>query len=131
MKGLSYTQRTLAALRQEGCTAAVVERWNQFAGPKGIRQDLFGFVDIIAIYPDERGITAVQATGPNGHADHRRKILECEHAPTWLAAGGRIELWSWRKMLVKKGGKAQRWVPRMEEIAEIRAEMPLEDEKGG
>lgn len=113
-KGLSPTQRTLAALRNEGVTAGIVERFNQFVGPHGIRQDLFGFIDVIAVYPDERGITGVQCCAGSGHAAHRTKIMENEHAPAWLKAGGRIELWSWRKLKVKRGGKAMRWVPKME-----------------
>ena len=41
------TQRTLARLRQEGALeVAIVEHWNPHAR---IRQDLFGFIDILAI----------------------------------------------------------------------------------
>lgn len=111
---MTPTQRTLAALRNEGCYAGIVERFNAYVGPNGIRQDLFGFVDLIAIYPDERGITAVQCTGQHGHPAHRAKIMENEIAPEWLRAGGRIELWSWRKVKLKRGGTAVRWRPRVE-----------------
>jgi hypothetical protein len=75
MKGLSPTQRTLAAIRREGALAGIVEKWNSHAF---IRQDLFGFVDIIAIYPDSRRITAIQCTGQHGHPEHKAKILENE-----------------------------------------------------
>lgn len=113
-KGLSPTQRTLQLLRNEGCTAGIVERFNQFVGPHGIRQDLFGFIDLIAVYPDERGITGVQCCAGSGISAHRTKIMENEHAPAWLVAGGRIELWAWRKVSLKRGGKAMRWAPRVE-----------------
>ena len=116
-KGLSYTQRTLRELRRRGLIAAVVERWNQYAGPHGSRQDLFGFIDIIALDP-KRGIIAIQSTGPSGHAMHRKKVLQNETALEWLACGGLIELWSWRKLLVKRGGKARRWSSRIEHIIE-------------
>ena len=108
------TQRTMKYLREQGATCAVVEKWNQHAG---IRQDLFGFVDVLCLEP-ERGIVGVQCCARSGHAAHRRKILEecTEHALTWLACGGKIEIWSWAKQKVKRGGKAMRWTPKVEEI---------------
>jgi hypothetical protein len=82
---------------------------------------LFGFIDLIALCPD-KGIVAIQSTGPSGHSSHRKAIIDNEWADginvalEWLKAGGKIELWSWRKLLVKRGGKARRWVPKVEEI---------------
>jgi len=115
MAGMSPTSRTLRTLKQQGAIAGVVERFNQFAGPHGIRQDLFGFIDLIALEP-ARGIIGVQCCARSGHAAHRTKILENEIAPEWLATGGRIEIWSWAKQKVKRGGKAERWTPKVEEI---------------
>jgi len=115
-KSLSSVQRTLRELRNQGRIAAVVERWNQHAGPHGIRQDLFGFIDVIALDP-ERGIVGVQAC-TSDFAAHRRKILEdcTEQVEAWLQCGGKVELWGWRKVKVKRGGKAMRWKPRVEDI---------------
>ena len=42
----SPTQLSLKKLREEGYTVAVVEHWNSFAR---IRQDLFGFIDLLAL----------------------------------------------------------------------------------
>ena len=42
----SPTQRSLAALRERGMLAEVVERWNPYTKT---RKDLFGFVDIVAV----------------------------------------------------------------------------------
>ena len=42
------TARTLATMRQEGWTVQVVERWNPHAR---IRQDLFGWADLLAVHP--------------------------------------------------------------------------------
>ena len=114
-KGLSYTQRTLRELRARGCICDKAEKFNAYAGPFGRREDLFNFIDIVVLDP-VKGILAVQTTGPSGHAAHRRKILENEYAPEWLKCGGTIEIWSWRKLLVKRGGKARRWTPRIETI---------------
>lgn len=110
-KGLSPTQRTLRNLRQQGAICGIVEHWNSFAC---IRQDLFGFIDLICLLPD-RGIVAVQCCSTD-HAKHKQKILDNEVAPEWLKSGGKIEIWSWRKTKVKRGGIAVRWTPRVEEI---------------
>lgn len=123
-KGLSATQRTLRALRSQGRIVAVTEKWNAFAGPPrrngtgrvGVRQDLFGFVDVLALCPG-RGFVGVQSCSQS-HGTHLKKIREqCfEAAEAWLACGGVIELWTWRKVKVIRGGKAVRWEPRIEEI---------------
>ena len=110
-----YTQKTLAKLRDDGATVGMVEHWNQYDHK---RHDLFGFIDIIAIFPESRRIVAVQSTGPSGHVDHKRKILAEPRCLEWLRSGGIVELWSWRKLLVKRGGMARHWVPRIEEITE-------------
>jgi len=88
-----------------------------FAGSAGVRRDLFGFLDVIALDP-VRGITGVQCCARSGHAAHRRKILEdcTEAAMAWLECGGKVEIWSWAKQKVKRGGKAVRWTPKVEEI---------------
>ena len=111
----NYTSMTLASLREAGCCVDKVEKFNAYAGPFGRREDAFGFIDIIALEP-QRGIVAIQSTGPNGHAEHKRKILANEFARIWLECGGHIDLWSWRKLLVKPGGKAKRWKPRIEQL---------------
>jgi len=115
MSGLSPTQRTLRELRQRGCHCDIVERFNQYAGKFGQRFDLFGFIDLIALYPD-KGIVGVQCCARSGHAAHRTKILENEIAPEWIKSGGTIEIWSWGKQKLKRGGKAMRWVPKIETI---------------
>lgn len=117
-KGLSPTQRSLALLRQRGCLAAVVERWNQYAGPHGVRQDLFGFIDVLAVEPGENGCLGVQCCASSGMAAHRTKITEeqVEEATAWLVAGNRIELHGWRKVKVTRSGKAMRWTPRVESV---------------
>ena len=53
-------------------------------------------------------------------AAHRAKIIEdcAEPAMQWLQCGGAIEVWGWRKIKVRRGGKAMRWSPRIERILE-------------
>jgi len=116
---MTPTQRTLRQMRNEGRTCGIVEKWNGNVGPHGIRQDLFGFIDIIALDVSEYpGIIGVQCCAMSGMAAHRTKILEeChEEAELWLDAGGTIELWGWRKLKMKRGGKAMRWTPKIERI---------------
>lgn len=118
-KGLSYTQRTLRYLRENGVIAEVVERWNPYAGKFGQRKDLFNFIDIVALYPGKK-IVGVQSTSGACHSGHRKKIIEEEectdNAIAWLKSGGHIQLISWKKKKLVRGGKAMRWTPRIEEI---------------
>ena len=119
MAKTSPTQRALKDLREQGYTVAIVEKYNAFAGPVvngkrvGIRQDLFGFADIISLGPGKR-IVAIQSCGQN-FAEHERTMLDSEATANvieWLRAGGEAELWGWRKLKLARGGKAERWTPR-------------------
>ena len=111
MASVSPTQRTLKANKDSGRICGIVERFQQYGGKFGIRQDLFGFIDIIAIDP-EQGIVAIQSTGQDW-SGHVSKILDkkeivskwLEHAP--------LELWSWRKVKKVRGGKAMIWKARV------------------
>ena len=118
-KGLSPTQRTLRALREQGRICAIAEKWNPFGGPFGVRKDLLGFIDVIVLDP-ERGIGGIQSTGQAFKA-HVDKILdsECSQAVIeWLKCGGFVEVWGWRKTKLRKGAKAMRWNPRVREITQ-------------
>jgi hypothetical protein len=57
---MTPTQRSLKYLRDEGYLVAIVERWQPFAR---IRQDLFGFIDLLAIRRDETLAVQVTASG--------------------------------------------------------------------
>lgn len=88
----SPTQRSLAELRKRGYLAQVVEKW--IAAVKR-RQDLYGFIDILAIRDDE--ILGVQATSGDHVAERVAKIAEHEHVGAVRKAGIRIAVWGWRK----------------------------------
>ena len=106
---LSSVQRTLRQLRQEGCICGIVEKFNPHVGKFGMRQDLFGIFDLIVIYP--KNICGIQACTSYFKA-HKKKILYSEIAPEWIKAGGRIELWGWRKVKKVRGGVQMVWRPR-------------------
>lgn len=102
-------------LRQCG----VVEKFIHNKKVPGVRSDLFGIFDLVAIDP-EKGIIGIQSCGGD-FASHYRKITEqkAEMAIKWLSAGrGRtkIEIWAWRKVVEKRGAKKKIWSPRIKEI---------------
>jgi hypothetical protein len=104
-------------LRNQGRVCGIVERWNQHVGPHGIRQDLFGIIDIIALDP-QRGVVGIQSCGSD-FAAHFRKLTEerAQESIDWLSTpGAKLELWGWRKVKLKRGGVAVRWQPRVQEI---------------
>jgi hypothetical protein len=118
MTGLSPTQRTLRALREQGRIAAVVEKWNQYAGEHGKREDLFGIIDVLALDP-VRGVIGVQACAGSGFSAHLKKLTIEKSIETinWLSTPGtKLEIWAWRKTKLTRGGKAMRWSARILEI---------------
>ena len=109
------TQRTMRALRERGCICAVVEKWNQFGGPHGIRQDLFGIIDILILDP-EKGVIGIQACAGSGNKAHYRKLTEerAQETTDWLnTPGTSLEIWAWRKIKKVHGGKAMIWKPKV------------------
>jgi len=126
----SPTQRTIRALKDQGRVCGIVERYNAHVGPHGIRQDLFGIIDIIALDP-ERGVVGIQSCGSD-FAAHERKILEerAQESVDWLSTpGAKLELWGWRKVKLKRGGVAMRWQPRVREftLADFSASMGADE----
>lgn len=98
----SPTQRTLAALRADGWLPAIVEKWNPHAR---IRQDLYGFIDILAVRDGET--LAIQACSGSSTSARVDKITNHENLSAVRKAGWRIEVWAWRKL---KAGWAARVV---------------------
>lgn len=99
---ITPTQRSLKLLRSQGWTVAIVERWNSYAR---IRQDLFGFIDLLAVGPD--GTMAVQTTSGDHVAERVEKILAEPRARACAAAGWQIVVHGWRK--VGDRGKRKLW----------------------
>ena len=88
---MTPTQRSLKYLREQGYTVAITERWNPFAR---IRQDLFGFIDLLAIKPGET--LAVQTTS-SGVSTRLKKIAESPLLPKVREAGWKIHVHGHRK----------------------------------
>jgi hypothetical protein len=88
----SPTQRSLAHLRKSCELVQVVEKWNPHCR---IRQDLFGFIDILAISGNET--IAVQSTSWGNVSSRVKKIAETNAVPYIRAAGWKIIVHGWRK----------------------------------
>lgn len=95
---------------------ASVEKWNPHGG---VRQDLFGFGDLCAVYPstdaDDDGlptIALVQVTDGSHHANRKKKILAEPNAKKWKDACGVILLHSWSRR--GKMGERKVWTLREE-----------------
>ena len=91
---MSPTERSLALLRKQGYEAAVVERWNPHAK---LRQDLFGFADIMAVRPGSPPVM-LQVTSRTNHAARRSKVLDSLSAHACAAAGMKVVVHSWGKL---------------------------------
>lgn len=99
---MSPTQLSLRLLREQGWLVAVVEKWNPYAK---IRQDLFGFIDIIAIKGDT--VMAVQATTEANMAARLKKIASLDSAAIWKCSTRTIEVHGWSKR--GERGKRKTW----------------------
>ena len=89
----SPTQLTLKKWRNAGYNAAVVERWNPHAR---IRQDLFGFVDVLCVGNGET--VAIQTTSYKNVASRVRKVEDMpETVESLRDAGWRIIVEGWHK----------------------------------
>jgi hypothetical protein len=99
-------------MREQGRTCGIVERFNHYGGKFGIRQDLFGLIDIIALDPVD-GVIGIQSCG-QAFSEHVKKMTEerNEEMFEWLKHA-KVELWGWRKVLLRRGGSAERWTPRV------------------
>jgi hypothetical protein len=66
-------------------------------GPPGVRIDLFGCIDILAL-DGQPGCLGIQATSGSGHpAKHLAKMRTLPDVRPWLEAGNRLQIWAWRK----------------------------------
>lgn len=93
MSRITPTQLTLRKLREDGYTAEVTERWNSHAG---IRQDLFGFIDVLAVRGSET--LAVQATSAPNVSSRVTKIGDSPLVGAVREAGWTIRVWGWAKV---------------------------------
>src|SRR3990167_1551476 len=109
----SPTARSLAALRQRGCLAAVVEHFNPHAR---IRQDLFGAFDVLAIEPGQPGVLFVQCCVTWDITKRLAKLQTepvAERVRRVLAAGNRVSVHGW----ALRGARGKRKVYELKEVS--------------
>lgn len=104
----SPTQRSLKDWRSRGWTCQVVEHFNPYVC---VRQDLFGFIDILAMKEGE-GIVGIQTTSDNGGnmSKHLIKINSLNTPKIFLGSGGKIVIEAWGKKGAR--GKRKLWTVR-------------------
>ena len=120
-KAPSLVPKTVEYLRDQGYLVGVVEKWIPHTA---IRQDLFGFIDVLAVKRDETLAVQVcsggHAAGDRGENDkgrgsdvgaHLTKIADHPNLPRVREANWRIVLHAWRK------NAAGRWVLREEDVS--------------
>ncbi len=105
---MTPTQRSLKLLRDAGYRCAIVERWNQYAR---IRQDLWGFCDLLCYHPTTGQIMFIQTTSGANVAARLAKLRANEHAVS-LARHYRVEVHGWAKRGAR--GKRKMWSLRIE-----------------
>ena len=104
----SPTQRSLKELRNKGYLVAIVEYYNSFIYQ---RKDLFGIFDLLAIKENET--IGVQVTTMSNKSSHLDKMRNSEYLPIIKLAGWKVELHSWRKIIIgkyKNGNPKRGWV---------------------
>jgi len=100
----SPTARSLKWLRDQGYTAEVVEKWNQYSRT---RRDLFNFGDILAFLPDVIGCLMVQATTTPNISARLKKMEGIENVEKWKLAHNQVVVHGWAKR--GERGKRKKW----------------------
>ena len=95
-KGASPAELSLALLRKEGYRCGMVEK---FIHATKQRMDLFGIIDLLAIYPDLiLGVQCCTLDDYHAHAHlYRDDPHKAEALHDWLDSGGKFEIHAWGK----------------------------------
>jgi hypothetical protein len=100
---MSPTQRSLKYLRALGFDVAVTERWNPYAK---IRQDLFGWMDLLAYHPGDKTTRGIQVTSASNMAARVTKLRASKYATRWHQAGNVVVVHGWAKR-ARKGKRVK------------------------
>jgi len=104
----SPTALSLKKLRDAGYLAEVVEKRNPHTRTLN---DLYGFIDILAIRPGE--VLGVQTTSASHVANRCTKIADHANVAAVREAGIRIEVHGWSQ----PGGPGKRWQCRVVDVS--------------
>ena len=81
-------------LKDRGYVIDTAESYNAFTKRK---KDLFRFIDIAALHPDEKGVLGVQATSKDHLSTRIKKAESLDSYWLWLACGNGVEFQGWHK----------------------------------
>lgn len=87
----SPTQRSKAYAESLGYQVAIVEKYNQWAK---IRQDLFGFGDLLCL-KEGYCLLLIQTTTTGNMPSRIKKIKSLPASWKWITSGNRLEVWGW------------------------------------
>lgn len=102
----STTILTIGELKAKGWHAAKVEYWLAFGRGGGVRKDLYGCIDVVAVHERLKATIGVQCTSRENVGARIEKIrlmvsdrknLDGAAIRTWLRIGNRLEVWGWDK----------------------------------
>lgn len=93
-------------MKERGYKCEITEKWNPWAK---VRQDLFGFIDILCLGDGE--VVGVQTTSYSNMSARVKKIREHENLNFVLNSGIRILVHGWHKV-------GNRWQVKEVEISE-------------
>tara|TARA_Y100000590_G_scaffold468593_1_gene651946 strand:- start:2589 stop:2966 length:378 start_codon:yes stop_codon:yes gene_type:complete len=91
-------------MRSEGYTSCVVER---YIAPIKQRKDFLGFIDILCLKPDEKGMVGVQSTSGGNFNSRLKKSLSMETLDLFIKNGNVFEVHGWAKRGAR--GKRKTW----------------------
>ena len=107
MAKISPTQLSLAQLRADGWFCWITEHWNSYAR---IRQDLWGFVDIIALKPNQ--ILGVQTTTASNMSARIKKIADHENVGKVRESGVMLHVHGWHM-----DAKTKKWHCKVKDVS--------------
>jgi len=93
-------------MRSEGYVSAVVEK---YISQIKQRKDLYGFIDIVGIRPDRKGILGVQSTSGTNLSARYKKAIALPEFDLWIMNGNWVEFHGWRKIKQSPTSKRKVW----------------------
>lgn len=96
---MSPTARTLKYLKDKGLPCQVVEHFNHWAK---VRNDLFGFIDILALDLENKQCVGIQVTTASNKSNRIKKILASPLLHAVKGCGIKVEVHAWKKISKKE-----------------------------
>lgn len=102
----SPTQKAKRVFERLGYTVAIVEKWNAHAGgidpktgnPRGLRQDMLGFIDMIAFKSDACPVYLQVTSWSNVQSRVMKIVTQCQKQaiPLCGSRSAQVEVWGFK-----------------------------------